>query len=81
MRQLNVCQDEYNLGGGGTEMSLVFFPDTVRHLLRIARILQQPRGNALLIGLAGKGLVCSRCRTVWGIGREEDACDTMRFAV
>lgn len=82
MRQLNFYQDEFNLAGGGTEMSLVFFPDTVRHVLRIARILRQPRGNALLVGLAGKGLVknleldelgdrkvSSRCQTVWGRGR------------
>lgn len=54
MRQLDFYQDEYNLGGKDAEMSLVFFPDAVRHLLRIARILRQPRGNAILIGLAGE---------------------------
>lgn len=54
VRQLSFYQDEYNLGGKGAEMSLVFFPDAVRHVLRIARILTQPRGNAILIGLAGE---------------------------
>ncbi|CAM9781524.1 unnamed protein product [Ectocarpus sp. 12 AP-2014] len=55
VRQLRHYQDECNIGGNGVEMSLVFFPDAVRHLLRISRILRQPRGNALLIGLAGSG--------------------------
>ncbi|CAM9656208.1 unnamed protein product [Ascophyllum nodosum] len=55
VRQVVFYQNEYNLGGGDKEMSLVFLPDTVRHLLRIARILRQPRGNALVIGLAGSG--------------------------
>lgn len=54
VRQLGYYQDEYNLGGSDTEMSLVFFADAVRHLLRIARILRNPRGNAVLIGLAGE---------------------------
>lgn len=54
VRQLSFYQDDYNLGGKGSEMSLVFFPDAVRHVLRIARILTQPRGNAILIGLAGE---------------------------
>lgn len=53
VRQLSFYQDEYNVGGNGGEMSLVFFPDAVRHLLRISRVLRQPRGNAILIGLAG----------------------------
>lgn len=56
VRQLGFYQDEYNLGGKATEISLVFFPDAVRHLLRISRILRQPRGNAILIGLAGQVL-------------------------
>ncbi|CAM9286047.1 unnamed protein product [Ectocarpus sp. 6 AP-2014] len=55
VRQLRHYQDECNIGGNGVEMSLVFFPDAVRHLLRISRILRQPRGNAMLIGLAGSG--------------------------
>lgn len=59
VRQLSFYQDEYNIGGNGAEMSLVFFPDAVRHLLRISRILRQPRGNAILIGLAGEARHCS----------------------
>ncbi|CAN0338554.1 unnamed protein product, partial [Scytosiphon promiscuus] len=34
------------------ENTLVFFADAVRHLLRIARILRTPRGNAILIGIS-----------------------------
>jgi len=36
-------------------MSLIFFEDAVDHICRIARVLNQPRGNAMLIGVAGCG--------------------------
>lgn len=61
VRQLGYYQDEYNLGGNDTELSLVFFADAVRHLLRIARILRNPRGNAVLIGLAGETVASTKC--------------------
>jgi len=51
---LNDLLDNYNVTFP-TQMNLVFFEDALAHTVRISRILRQPRGNAMLIGVGGSG--------------------------
>ena len=46
--------EEYN-ANEASQMKLVFFQDAVEHVTRVSRILRQPRGNAMLVGVGGSG--------------------------
>lgn len=58
LEQLKVIVEEY-LSNHNAEskqpMPLVMFSDALEHVARIARILRQPQGNALLLGVGGSG--------------------------
>ncbi len=47
-------QQDYNFSSND-KLDLVFFADAVEQILRICRILRQPMGNAMLIGVGGSG--------------------------
>jgi dynein heavy chain len=55
--QLNKCLHEklaeYN--ESNSQMNLVLFAEAVLHICKIARIIERPAGNALLIGVGGSG--------------------------
>ncbi|KPA85080.1 putative dynein heavy chain [Leptomonas pyrrhocoris] len=63
---LEEYQDDYNAtaatawtndsaGVQTSQLGLVFFKDHCEHIARIIRILRQPRGNVLLVGVGGSG--------------------------
>jgi dynein heavy chain len=54
-KKLEDAQENFNNEPGMRAMNLVFFDDAMDHLCRIHRIIRQPRGNALLVGLGGSG--------------------------
>lgn len=57
MTQLRKCLAEklaeYN--STNTQMNLVLFDEAIFHICKIARIIDRPAGNALLIGVGGSG--------------------------
>ena len=51
-KQIQTGLNDFNISNIG-KINLVFFDDWMDHILRIARILRQSRGNWLMIGVDG----------------------------
>ncbi|KAL0129633.1 hypothetical protein PUN28_001711 [Cardiocondyla obscurior] len=54
-RYIEEQMDEYNVSRGVVRLDLVLFRDAIEHVCRIVRVISQPRGNVLLIGISGSG--------------------------
>ena len=47
--------EKYNQENPSKKMELVLFEDALKHLLRINRLIEMPRGSGLLVGVGGSG--------------------------
>jgi dynein heavy chain len=55
LKILHNSLEDYNAEGASSKMNLVLFDDALEHILRIGRVLKQPRGHIMLIGVGGSG--------------------------
>lgn len=61
---LNYYLEEYNQQST-KPMKLVLFLDAISHVCRIARVIRQPMGNALLLGMGGSGTLIVKLFTTF----------------
>ncbi|XP_045494772.1 dynein axonemal heavy chain 2 [Colias croceus] len=54
-RYISNQMEEYNSCPGVVKMDLVLFKDAIEHIVRIVRVVSQPRGHMLCVGIGGSG--------------------------
>ncbi|KAM5307672.1 dynein axonemal heavy chain 2 [Glossophaga mutica] len=52
---METALNEYNMSPAVVPMYLVLFREAIEHITRIVRVIGQPRGNMLLVGIGGSG--------------------------
>lgn len=50
-KYMEIQMEEYNASPGVVRIDLVLFWDAIVHICKIVRVISQPRGNMLLIGI------------------------------
>jgi dynein heavy chain len=53
--RVQIFMDRHDEENPAKKMKLILFDDALAHLLRISRLLEMPRGSALLVGVGGSG--------------------------
>lgn len=85
-RLLDAYLQDHNLDYPRSPMQLVFFRGAIEHVVRLCRVLSQPRGHAMLVGVAGSGkqslarlaAYIARCEVVQGEGGVPYTVETFR---
>ncbi|XP_012280984.2 dynein heavy chain 2, axonemal [Orussus abietinus] len=54
-RYIETQVEEHNSSPGAVYLDLIPFQDAIEHICRIVRVISQPRGHMLLIGIGGSG--------------------------
>ncbi|CAH1408276.1 unnamed protein product [Nezara viridula] len=54
-RTIQRQMEEYNQTPGVVHVNLVLFEEAIQHICRVARVVSQPRGHILLVGIGGIG--------------------------
>jgi P-loop containing dynein motor region D4 len=54
-KRVTFFMDKMNEEFPAKKLELVLFADALKHLLRLNRLLEMPRGSALLVGVGGSG--------------------------
>ena len=63
-RYLEEQVEEYNITPGVVYLDLVLFKDIIIHICRVVRVISQPRGNMLLVGIGLLSLLLKFCCSV-----------------